>query len=288
MATKKKSTRGGRRLPNRGDRGKGGKRGKAEKKAPVKTAVAPPSPKRPTKRTRPHKINPKKRTRPHKINPKVTATEKRAKANQKAIAAKAKADIKLIKTRTRRIKSDFYDVGLALARLKKKSAYSSVGHKSFRALVRAELDISTALAERLASIASEVSREVAERVGPTHAYALVALCRATPEADTPEGIEKGTIQLPDGTNISVNKATTREKDDAARKIRDGRGKVTGGRAVSKEQRATAFEMEATLRALGLERARVRAAMPRGAKEAELELEGIPFSGLGVLCAAICP
>lgn len=216
------------------------------------------------------------------------AVAKKADAAVAAARKQAKNDLKQAKALIARIKSDFYDLGLILARLQQPKVHTALGYGSFGALVDAELDISRTHADNLATVATEVRRDLAESVGRTHALALVRLCRATPEADTPEQIRTKKVKLPSGDVLNVETATSRELRAAAaalrqrRERRDRRGNTT-----SPVERAIVEDIQTTLLAQKVPSTRVRAIATKPGEEALLEIR-VPFSALSALCKAVCP
>jgi hypothetical protein len=207
-------------------------------------------------------------------------------------AAQARRDVALIRERMAQMKSHFYEIGLALARLKRRPAHVALGYSSFGALCTRELGFSRAKADELVMIATNVSAELARGLGQKNALALVALCRATPEDDSPEELVRTTVRLPSGETLEVAKASAAKKLNAAKALRDAAmdsgpsGRKGRGRRTTVEERRVAREIEARLRAAGLERARVEAVATRQGQGADVRLEGVPLAAVRELGAEL--
>jgi hypothetical protein len=205
----------------------------------------------------------------------------RADAAIAKVVEQARIDIGAIRELMGR-KERFFDIGLSLKRLKEGGAARALGHRSFVELCESELEMSGAVATRLVRIVENMSRELAERLGQYQALAVLELCDATPEDDTPDEVATGTLRLPSGKTFEVTSSTVREKKDAAKEIREGakarEGSRKSGMTTSAEDRRVAAKAEAALQAVGLERAKVRA-VARPGRVADLRIEGIPTSEL---------
>jgi len=211
----------------------------------------------------------------------------------------ARADVALICERIARIKQDFYEIGLALSRLKEPAAFRALGYTAFHACCKRELGISGAKADQLVAIATSMSAEIARGLGQMNALALVTLCRATPEDDRPEDLASGSVTLPSGEVLDVGSSSARDKLEAAKEIRatttrpsagkeaSGGGKRPRGRSTTAEERRVAAEAEAALHAAGLRDASVRAVATKPGKPATLRMEGIPTTEMATLCKALC-
>jgi len=213
-----------------------------------------------------------------------------------AIAERARADVALIRERIARIKQDFYEIGLALARLKEPAAFAALGYTSFRECCKREVGISGTKADELVAIATGMSAEIARGLGHTNAMALVTLCRATPEDDRPADLAAGTVTLPSGEVLDVAGSSARDKVSAAKEIRatttrpsaSGAGaKKPQGRTTTAEERRVAAEAEAALHAAGLRGAKVQALATKPGKPAVLRIDGIPTTAMATLCKALC-
>jgi hypothetical protein len=218
-----------------------------------------------------------------------------AKRAEQAVAAKrartakeARADIALIKRRKKRIAEDFYDIGVALARLKRPGVAEVLGRESFREICEKDLEMSPATADKLVAIVANVAREDALRMGQERALALVALARATPEADSAASLEKAVRKLPSGKKLDVRSASVRDLREAAKDVRDasGKGGRPRGRTTSPAERAEAAKLEAALRKAGLDRARVAAVATKPGQGADLRIERVPVAQLTVFRKAL--
>ena len=214
-------------------------------------------------------------------------------ATQKStdLKRKALADVALVKARLRQILSAFYEVGEALVRLKRPAAYTALGYTSFHELCRKEFRMSGAKADRLVTIVSKVSRNVAEQFGQTGSLALVALCEATPEEDTPAEVGWSKVKRPGGEVVDVGRVSANKVLRIAKEIRADRpaggsgGKVRGRTALPAE-RARAAELERKLIAAGLPRATVTAVATRPGQPSDLRIEHIPVAEVDRLCKAL--
>jgi hypothetical protein len=208
-------------------------------------------------------------------------------------AAQARSDVALIRERMARIKSDFYEIGLALTRLKRPEAYLALGYSNFQELCTRALGFSRAKADELIAIAASMSAELARGLGQKNALALVTLCRATPEDESPEELLAGTVRLPSGETLEVARASAARKMAAAKAIREaqedaGLREAKGrGRKTTVEERKAAREIEARLRAAGLARARVRALATKAGQGADMRLDGVPLAAVREICAGLC-
>ena len=138
-----------------------------------------------------------------------------------------------------------------------------------------ELEISGRTAADLIDVVENVGPRFARRYGQSQVLAMVKLCRATPEEDTVEDLaERGHVGLPSGEVLDVGGSSVREKEDAAKEIRDAtasEGKKKRGTSTSAEDRRVAAEAEAALHAVGLKGAEVRA-VARPGKVADLRID----------------
>jgi hypothetical protein len=233
------------------------------------------------------------------VTRRVAEVAERGEAAVAAAVARARADLALVRQIIERIGGDFYAMGVVLKRLKDSGAAAALGYRSFGDMCKAELDLSLTTANKLVRVAEEMGEKLARGLGKTQAFALIKLCDATPEDDTAEGLATGTVRLPSGEVLDVGGSTSREKDEAAKEIRDaareaarksgdeGGSKAPRGRTTSAEERRVAAEAEAALHAVGLKDARVRAVATRPGKPGALRIEGIPTTQVALLCKALC-
>jgi len=215
-----------------------------------------------------------------------------------AIAEQARGDVALIRERIARIKRDFYEIGLALSRLKDPAAFGALGYKAFHACCKAEVGISATKADELVAIATSMSADLARGLGQKNALALLTLCRATPQDDRPADLASATLTLPSGEVLDVGGSSARDKLAAAKEIREkgdsstrpgasAATKKPRGRTTTAEERRVAAEAEAALHAAGLRDASVRALATNPGKPAVLRMDGIPTTELATLCKALC-
>ena len=220
-----------------------------------------------------------------------------AAAKSADIKSAALADVALIKARLKEISTAFYQIGEALARLKRPAAYTALGYTSFHGLCRKEFQMSPAKADRLVTIVSNVGRGMAEEFGQTGSLALVALCDATPEEDTPADLAKSRVKRPGGGYVHVGKVSANQLMKVAKEIRavvraksprgkSGKVKIRGRTALP-DERARAAELQAKLVAAGFARATVTAVATRPGQPSDLRIEHIPVAELDRLCRAWC-
>lgn len=206
-------------------------------------------------------------------------------AKKKArLQAEAKQLIALVKRRRAEISEAFYDMGVALRRLKEPEMKLAIGYKTFDAFCKDTLGVAGEVAARLVDVVTAMTREEAIAAGQTRAFALVEVAQATPEADTPgQLLRRGRVVLPSGREVDTRKASTRELLGAAKDIRAARPPTTRrGRTSTSEERETAAAIQAALRAAGVKDARAAALASKPGAESTLRVERVPFSKLGVL------
>ena len=167
------------------------------------------------------------------------------------------------------ITESFFDIGEALVRLKRREVVAAMRCKSFAELCEKHVGMSATQADRLVEIVTNMTREEAIAVGATKAASLVALARATPEDDTVADLLKNGVRIR-GKSIDVKKASTRALARAAVGAR--RKKPTGGRSVTKEERATGASLQRALRAAGAKNASVEVKAGRTAGQALAVIE----------------
>jgi hypothetical protein len=214
--------------------------------------------------------------------------EQEVAAKRARIEADGRADVDLILRRQARIAEDFYDIGEALARLKRDGVAEALGRGTFREVCEKDLSMSLTTAEELIAIVTHVPRKDALRMGQARARALIALASATPEADTAASLEKTTRKLPSGKTLDVAKASVRELHAAAKDLRAAapRAARPKGRTTTPEERARAATLQTALHTAGLARARVAVVATKPGQEADVRIEGVPVSALDKLRAAL--
>jgi hypothetical protein len=193
---------------------------------------------------------------------------KRAKGAKKKVSALAKAAtaaqkraeelLLLIARRKARIAEDFYDIGAALAELKKKKLYAALGYASFAAMLTARKVMSARTADKLIEIVGATEREQAIDLGQEKAYALARLVAATPALDTvDEVVAKGAVVR--GKRVAVKGKSVRELTALAGEARP--------KKVDPEAKAAARDakaLQARLRARGAKGATVTSEKRGGA------------------------
>src|SRR5262245_41137712 len=122
--------------------------------------------------------------------------ERSVAAKRARLAREARADIALVKRRRARIAEDFYDIGEALARLKRPGVPESLGYTTFAELCERELGMSLGKANYLIAVVTHVPRAEAARLGQDRTVALLELADATPEEDTVTELARGIVKLP--------------------------------------------------------------------------------------------
>jgi len=214
--------------------------------------------------------------------------EEEIKAKRSRLEDEARGDIALILRRRERIAEDFYDIGEALLRLKRPGVAEALKRESFKEVCEKDLAMSLASADELIAIVLHVKRRDAVRMGQSRALALVALAKATPEADTAATLATTRRALPSGKHIDVTKASVREIKAAAKEIRGATRSSARpkGRTTTTEERAVASKLEAALHAIGVTRARVTAVATKPGTEADIRIEHVPVSELPKLGAVL--
>jgi hypothetical protein len=138
-----------------------------------------------------------KRPKPAKPTPAglVKNVAKVAARAKRTNATRAKELVALIREKLGAAAAAFYDVGAALTELSQPALVSSLGYRSFEALVKTELGFSMAQARKMMAVAGGMKRSTALSLGFTRAAAVVELASATPEDDTPEQLARGTVTV---------------------------------------------------------------------------------------------
>lgn len=197
--------------------------------------------------------------------------ERAASMKLSRILAEAKADIALVKRRRAEISEAFYDIGEALVRLKRREVIGALGCRSFAEVCERHAGISATQADRLVDIVTNMTREEALTVGATKAASIVALVRATPEADTPSDLLRRGARVR-GKTLNVKSASTRAIARATAAVRSTRN-APGGRSVARDERAACAALEKALRRAGAKDATVavKAGRVAGAARAVIDI-----------------
>jgi hypothetical protein len=120
--------------------------------------------------------------------------------------ARASVLLRQIAARKARIARDFWLIGDALREILRDKLFVALGHQSFEELLSKRTVVSLATAKRLITIAEQVPREQALKLGPNKAYELVRYTEWTDEEDTVAELVK-TDALVDGKPVSQASAT---------------------------------------------------------------------------------
>lgn len=221
-----------------------------------------------------------------KISPALAkrAAEK-ATAAQARLREEARRDIAMISRRKAQIADAFYDIGEALARLRRPAAIAALGRKGFGEVCERDLGMSVTRAGELIDIVQRVTREDAVRWGQDKTTALLQLASATRTDDTPGTLAAQKIRLHSGKTFDPEKATTRAIRTLALEERRRRGSSRRGRTTTPEERRDAERLRRALVKLGLDHAKVRAVATRPGAISDVEIR-VPFDGLRELRSAL--
>lgn len=210
-------------------------------------------------------------------------------AKRQRLAKRAADLVALVRRRRAEISDAFYDMGEALAELRRPEMVASLGVRTFAELCESKLGLSVSLALQLVEVVSKMTREQAVEMGQSKAIALIALANATPEADTAaELFAKGRVALPGGKRIDTRAASARGVDRAAKRVRDAhdRGKPRRGRTTTPEERGLAIALERALRSAGLSRVTVEAVATKPGAPSDVRIAHLPLSALAVAAKAL--
>lgn len=134
-----------------------------------------------------------------------------AAAKRARLVKESRSLIALVKRRIDEVADRFYDMGVALRRLREREMLDALG-MTFDVLCKTHLGLSTSLAEKLVHVASTMTRE--------QAIAMAAVAAATPEDDGPAKLfEAGELRTPRGKKIDPRKASVRDIERVAKEIR---------------------------------------------------------------------
>lgn len=206
-----------------------------------------------------------------------------------ALVREARALIAEIKRKRGAINEAYYEIGEAIARLKKRDMLAALGHATFEDLCRVELGMSVEVAARLAEVAETMTREEAVKMGQSRAIALVDLSRATPEPDSPGQLyRRGTVAIPGGASVDTKKGSARALARAAREIRSAHdaGKPRRGRSTTSEERDFAAACQRALRAAGITEATVTAVATKPGRESYVRVDRVPVSKVPAAAKAL--
>lgn len=142
-----------------------------------------------------------------------------AAAKRARLVKESRSLIALVKRRIDEVADRFYDMGVALRRLREREMLDALG-MTFDVLCKTHLGLSTSLAEKLVHVASTMTREQAIAMGQSKAIAMAAVAAATPEDDRPAKLfEAGELRTPRGKKIDPRKASVRDIERVAKENR---------------------------------------------------------------------
>ncbi len=146
---------------------------------------------------------------------------KSSRLHKARVTALAHDDIALIRLKKMEIAEAFFEVGRALARLRKKGVAETLGYRGFTELVKSELDFSVEFAEQLIDVATIVPRAHAVRWGQTKSIAVAEIAKAAGGTTAP--IQVGPkMLLPSGKVFDAASATPAEARMTAKELRQAR------------------------------------------------------------------
>jgi hypothetical protein len=148
-------------------------------------------------------------------------------AAQARLVEQGREAIALIRDRREAIADDYFDVGRALITLKSEAVALALGYGDVAAMLRAELDLSVATANKLIELATRVDRSLLRELQQERAAAILALVDATPEDDTVEDLLAAPFPLPEGGGtLDLRTAPVAEITAAARALRQQHAPAT--------------------------------------------------------------
>lgn len=191
-----------------------------------------------------------------------------AKKASTAAAQRAEELLSLIERRKARIAEDFYEIGLALAEIRKKKLFVALGYTSFGGLLAARKVMSRRTAEKLIGVVTNVPRPKAMELGPEKAYALARLVATTPELDTIDDVLDKGVQVGKGRKKLAG-ASASEIAETARAVR-AKTEKPDPREIAAEKAARA--LQAAVRAAGGRGATASASRAKGGFEVLLRVD----------------
>ena len=193
-----------------------------------------------------------------------------AKGKRARIVEQAHEDIGLVKEKQNEIAAAFYEMGLALQRLSKKTVYAALGHKSFDDLLRARVGMSRAQADHLMLIVRHIDEADAIRWKQDKSYAVAAL----KELPGTMALGRTRLQLPSREVIDIEHTPTAELTEKAETERHRHQKKSGprprGRTTTPEERKQANELKRALAHIGI-RAKVECIATKPGKSSDVAL-----------------
>lgn len=198
--------------------------------------------------------------------------------------------IALVKRKQSQVAEAFYEMGQALAILKRKEVVAALGRTSFEEICKRDLSMSHTLANQLVDVAARYTVDQALSLGQSRAIALLDLVAATPEDDTPTELLEGGVRLPDGTKLRPKNASAIEMTRAAKAVRRATAAAlktkVKGRTVSAEDAAIGERVADVLTAASLSQVKVRAIAGLPGRAATFRFEGVTADTLAAFAKAL--
>jgi hypothetical protein len=192
------------------------------------------------------------------------------------LAAAARAALESARGAFRESSRGMYELGKALAELRKPGMAEAAGHDGgFGALVAKEFELHPQTAERLVRAVSHVSEEMFSALGPRRVNALLDLATVTEADDTHAILTGEVVRLwKKGPKVNVSKAPTAkiiEHTKAARaRLLTESGKKPRGRSATPAEREAADEASKRLHHQGIAATvKVRATKPGAPSEFDI-------------------
>lgn len=209
---------------------------------------------------------------------------------EQRLLEEAKAAIALVLRKKAAVAEAFYEMGEALAVLKRREIVVALGRGTFEEICKRDLAMSHTLANQLIEVAARYTREQAIALGQSKAIALLDLVAATPEDDTPEELLAGTVRLPDGGKVVPKTATANELTRAAKAVRRATAaalkKTVKGRTVGADDQDLAHRVADALEAAALANVKVRPVAGLPGKPATFRFEGVTAATLAAFAKAL--
>jgi hypothetical protein len=161
---------------------------------------------------------------------------------QARLVKQGREAIALIRERRADIAENYFDVGQALVTLKSDAMAAALAYDDVATMLREELDLSVATADKLIELATRVDRSVLRELRQERAAAILALVDATPEDDRVEDLLAKPFPVAGRAPLDLRTAPVAAIRDVARAIRQRRAPAPGKRAegftTTPAQRAT--------------------------------------------------
>ncbi len=182
----------------------------------------------------------------------------------------------------------FYEMGVALGKLRDRDMLRALGCRPFEALCRDHVGLSVELAAGVADVAARLSREQAIAMGQGKALAVIRLADATAAPDRVIDVYENGVTLPDGRHFSPKRESPHQIDLAAKAVRHARaaGGPRRGLTTTREERVFAEKLQRALRAAGAPEARVVAVASKPGHESFLRIDRVRPSALRALAKTL--